>query len=82
MVTKFGGQILVTKFGFVPDCLLVCTKMLTLSATWRIYLDQNKVAQAANLWWFFSNALTLGVSQKTPQVPELHFRGRQDWLLS
>ena len=21
MVTKFGGQILATKFGFVPDCL-------------------------------------------------------------
>ena len=20
MVTKFGGQILATKFGFVPDC--------------------------------------------------------------
>ena len=25
MVTKFGGQILATKFGFVPDCwLLTC----------------------------------------------------------
>ena len=22
MVTKFGGQILATKFGFVPDCIL------------------------------------------------------------
>ena len=22
MVTKFGGQILATKFGFVPDCLV------------------------------------------------------------
>ena len=23
MVTKFGGQILATKFGFVPDCLTI-----------------------------------------------------------
>ena len=39
MVTKFGGQILATKFGFVPDCLLrpsdtyICVSDLTFIAS-------------------------------------------------
>ena len=40
MVTKFGGQILATKFGFVPDCYRDITVYLEIA--WEFWKVPNK----------------------------------------
>ena len=50
MVTKFGGQILATKFGFVPDWLLVLCEGNS-PVTGEFPAQKASNVEKASIWW-------------------------------